>query len=67
MQISITTTRNGRELHQPFSGGTLADDLYGIFSQSARFKDGSYIKEHAAKVINKVETILKNHHQSGHH
>ncbi len=40
---------------------------YFIFPQSARFKDGSEIKEHVTKEINKVETILKNHHQSGHH
>jgi ribosome-associated translation inhibitor RaiA len=28
------------------------------------FKDGLGIREHVTKKINKVETILKNHHQS---
>jgi hypothetical protein len=33
----------------------------------ARFKDGNEVKQLVTKVVNKVETILKKHWQSGHH
>jgi len=43
----------------PCSGGIIANDLDGISPQSARFKDGSNIKEHVTKVIKRVVTNQK--------
>jgi len=50
----------------PFQEGIFSDDLGAIKPNLATFKDANTIKGYVRTVVSKVETILKNHHQSGH-
>ena len=51
----------------PFSDGIFKDDLAGIQPHLATFKDGDAIRSLVKSTVQKVETVLKNHQQSGHH
>jgi len=51
----------------PFSDGIFKDDLAGIQPHLATFKDGDAICSLVKSTVQKVETALKNHQQSGHH
>ena len=55
-------------LHQSFSGRYFFGGLRGNEASSiASFKDSYAIKGYVKTVVAKVETILKNHQQSGSH
>jgi hypothetical protein len=49
-----------------FGDGLFKEDLGGIQPQLATFKDGDAIQALIKSTVQKVETILKNHQQSGH-
>jgi oligoribonuclease NrnB/cAMP/cGMP phosphodiesterase (DHH superfamily) len=51
----------------PFQVGIFSEDLGAIKPNLASFKDAKTIKGYIRTVVSKVETILKNHQQSGHH
>jgi hypothetical protein len=51
----------------PFCDGLFKDDLAGIQPDLATFKDGDAIWSLVISTVQKVETVLKNHKQSGHH
>jgi hypothetical protein len=51
----------------PFCDGLFKDDLAGIQPDLATFKDGGAIRSLVISTVQKVETVLKNHKQSGHH
>jgi hypothetical protein len=55
------------EYKNPFTDGLFADDLSGIQPHSATFKDGDAIRALVRSTMQKVQTVLKNHKQSGHH
>ncbi len=44
-----------------------SDDLGTIKPSLATFKDATTIKSYVRTVVSKVESLLKNHQQSGHH
>jgi hypothetical protein len=51
----------------PFQEGIFSNDLGAIKPSLATFKDATTIKSYVRTVVSKVETLLKNHQQSGHH
>jgi len=51
----------------PFTDGLFADDVGGIQPHLAVFKDGDMIRGLVRSTVQRVQTILKNHKQSGHH
>ena len=51
-----------KEYINPFTEGQFSEDLKGI-----QFKDGDEIRKLVVQVVSRVETIKKNHQQSGHH
>jgi hypothetical protein len=51
----------------PFVDGLFKEDLAGIKPHLAVFKDAAAIRSLVKSTVQKVETILKNHQQSGHH
>jgi len=55
------------EYKNPFLDGLFADVLSGIQPHLATFKDADAIHGLVRSTVQKVQTILKNHKQSGHH
>jgi hypothetical protein len=55
------------DYNNPFGDGLFKEDLAGIQPHLAVFKDGDAIWSLVKTTVQKVETILKNHQQSGHH
>ena len=51
----------------PFCDGPFAEDLNMFKPQLATFKDGETIRVYVRNIVARVETILRNHQQSGHH
>jgi hypothetical protein len=51
----------------PFSDGIFKGDLAGIQPHLATFKDDDAICSLVKSMVQKVEMVLKNHQQSGHH
>jgi hypothetical protein len=56
-----------KDYKNPFVDGLWAEDLGAIQPHLATFKDGDAIRALVRSTVQKVETILKNHKQSGHH
>lgn len=56
-----------KEYVNPFVDGPFAEDVGMFKPHLATFKDANTIKGYIKMVVSKVETILKNHKQSGHH
>jgi hypothetical protein len=50
-----------------FTEGLFSEDLKGMMPHLARFKDAEEIRKLTVHVVSRVETILRNHQQSGHH
>jgi len=55
------------EYKNPFLDGLFADDLSGIQLHLATFKDADAIRGLVRSTVQKIQTILKNHKQSGRH
>jgi len=55
------------DYNNPFGDGLFKEDLAGIQPHLAIFKDGDAIRSLVKTTVQKVEMILKNHQQSGHH
>jgi hypothetical protein len=56
-----------KEYVNPFVYGPFAEDVGMFKPHMATFKDANTIKGYIKMAVVKVETILKNHKQSGHH
>jgi hypothetical protein len=56
-----------KDYKNPFVDGLFSKDLGAIQPHLATFKDGDPIRALVRSTAQKVETILKNHKQSGHH
>ena len=56
-----------KDYKNPFLDGQFSEDLGAIRPHLATFKDGAAIRSLVRSTVQKVETILKNHKQSGHH
>jgi hypothetical protein len=56
-----------KDYKNPFVNGLFSDDLGAIKPELATFKDGTAIRALVRSMVKKIETILKNHQQSGHH
>jgi len=56
-----------KDYNNPFLDGIFKEDLAGIQPSLASFKDGEAIRSLVRSTVQKVETILKDHQQSGHH
>jgi len=56
-----------KDYKNPFLDGIFKDDLAAIQPSLASFKDGDAIQSLMKSTVQKVETILKKHQQSGHH
>jgi len=68
MPISLRITRNGlRSMSNPFTDGPFVEDLGMFKSHLGVFKDVDAIKGYIKTVVSKVEAMLKNHKQNGHH
>jgi uncharacterized protein YaaR (DUF327 family) len=56
-----------KEYVNPFTDGPFVEDLGMFKSHLGVFKDVDAIKGYIKTVVSKVEAMLKNHKQSGHH
>jgi len=56
-----------KDYKNPFLDGQFSEDLGAIRPHLATFKDGAAVRSLVPSTVQKVETILKNHKQSGHH
>jgi hypothetical protein len=67
LKLICNIGRGKKEYINPFTEGKFAEDLKGMKPHLARFKDGDEIRKLVVQVVSRVETVKKNHQQSGHH